>query len=68
MVTRGFASKQRGHHLNIDVDMVLRVQYHGSQGLRFGMLGCRLLSNYLVITVITVFWVSDFGYCLFSIE
>jgi len=29
------------------------------------LLGCRLLSNYLVITVITVFWVSDFGYCLF---
>jgi hypothetical protein len=28
-------------------------------------LGCQLLSNYSVITVITVFWVSDFGYCLF---
>ncbi len=36
MVTRGFAFKRRDHHLNIDTNMVLRVQYHGSRGLRFG--------------------------------
>jgi hypothetical protein len=28
-------------------------------------LGCQLLSNYSVITVITVFWTSNVGYCLF---
>ena len=28
-------------------------------------LGCQLLSNYSEVTVITVFWASDFGYCLF---
>ena len=30
-----------------------------------GGLGCQLLSNYSEVTVITVFWASDFGYCLF---
>ena len=28
-------------------------------------LGCQLLSNNSKITVITVFWTSNFGYCLF---
>jgi hypothetical protein len=29
------------------------------------ILGCQLLRNYSKVTVITVFWASDFGYCLF---
>jgi len=29
------------------------------------LLGCQLLSNYSEITVITVFWTSNIGYCLF---
>ena len=29
------------------------------------VLGCQLLSNYSVITIITVFWTSNVGYCLF---
>ena len=28
-------------------------------------LGCRLLSNYSEVTVITVFWTLNIGYCLF---
>ncbi len=37
MVKRGFDFKRRDHNFIIDADMVLRVTYHGSRGVRSGI-------------------------------